>query len=1392
MKNFLLSIALILFVTTGLAQVSLSNATVASQTATINFSNTMQTGVGTNASTAYTGAGFSPAPTAASFPGRLNSNAWETKGWANGNLLFGQNMTNPAHGRGSVTSAVITEGIYAYTDNPASVANPTLMIQPGDDNFAPGSLTLRIKNNGTANLTQLQVSYNLFVRNDANSSSTFNFSHSFDNVTFEEEPSMDYTSPETADAFQWTMVDIAPTRTMVITGINVAPGGFYYIRWSSEDVVVNGERDEFGLDDIVLTGFYGPPAPEINVMNNSLSILNQDFAPQIADGTIFANTFTGGSSSLVTFRIQNLGGADLNISDIFIYGTNPGDFTIQGVTPLGNIPGVSSVVSFFELTIKFTPLSPGQKNARIQINSNDSNENPYQFAIRGTGVIPQPDIQVNGDTAPNTSIIFSTNMIPSTFNGTLFDPQQIGGPGQLKQYKIRNTGDPSFLILGPDPAITITGLHPNDFVIETYPNGNSISAGYFKTFTIRFNPLAPGIRQAIVKINNNDVVNDVLGNDESPFTFLIQGTGVSPEADLFGNGQPIANGSTVPTLANHTYFGNANINSGFIDRTFTISNPGTMPLTVGAMTITGSSAFSVQTPPAASVPTSGTTTFVIRFDPSAIGNAQATVTFANNDSDENPYVFNIGGYGTDYIPCSTGPVETIALQDFEVTPPSPAWTYTFSGTNLALTPASAVAFGASTDGGQSNRFLGQKAMQLAGNTTPVSVTFDAVNTTDYLDLQLNLRLASMAVTASEGNDAADKVVVAVSTNNGTSWSNELEIRGSTNSKWSFESGSATATASYDGNNSAVIFAPVATSYVTDQGYSYLTLSNLPAVPQLRVRITMNNGSNEVWVIDDVALFGRREIQTTWNGTWSNGVPNSSVKAIINANYDTAAQGNLSACKCEIKNGRTVTIQANQHFNIESDFNNLGTINIENSGSLVQRNDFAQNAGIINVKRNTTPMRRFDYTYWSSPVQGQTLFNLSPLTPSDKFWQFSSAINNWDPVPSSTIMVPGKGYIVRAPQNFSTTIATPYNAQFSGLANNGYLQFPIIGGGAWNLLGNPYPSAMDADEFIQFDDNANIIGGTLYFWTHNTPLTANAYNNNDYASYNMTGGTGTAASTSGNTSIPSGMIASGQGFFVTGTQNGHVTFNNSMRVTGSNSGFFRPANEFVATPAAATGIEKHRIWLDLFKAEGVFKQALVGYIEGDTNGIDRNYDGIQLDGGNGLGFYSILEDQHMGIQGRALPFYDTDFVPMGYSSISAGQFTIAIDRTDGLFTTQGIYLEDNVMGTVHDLKAAPYVFTTDAGEFNQRFVLRFTGSALSMGDNYFGSGLQMAVRDSHVHFKSARTIDQVDVFDLTGRRVLQQQVNDSEGTITKLQVTQSYIVKFTFADGTVENRKIILN
>jgi hypothetical protein len=121
----------------------------------------------------------------------------------------------------------------------------------------------------------------------------------------------------------------------------------------------------------------------------------------------------------------------------------------------------------------------------------------------------------------------------------------------------------------------------------------------------------------------------------------------APEMNLRGNTNTIVSGDNTPSYADYTKFGSAEISVGTASRTFTIENTGSLALTVGNITISGThaSCFSVTSKPSSSVAASGSTTFTITYTPSAVSDQTAEVTIVDDDADENPYSFTISGYG---------------------------------------------------------------------------------------------------------------------------------------------------------------------------------------------------------------------------------------------------------------------------------------------------------------------------------------------------------------------------------------------------------------------------------------------------------------------------------------------------------------------------------------------------------------------------------------------------------------------------------------------------------------------------------------------------------------------------------------------------------------------------
>lgn len=536
-------------------------------------------------------------------------------------------------------------------------------------------------------------------------------------------------------------------------------------------------------------------------------------------------------------------------------------------------------------------------------------------------------------------------------------------------------------------------------------------------------------------------------------------------------------------------------------------------------------------------------------------------------------------------------------------------------------------------------------------------------------------------------------------------------------------------------------------------------------------------------------------QYTATEGWADGLLPSSpytYTLIASGTYTIPSGQHLQACDLEVLPGAKLVIGANASITVSGKIVNSGSITIEDSGSLVQTDDEAENTNLGSatflMKRVTRPVKRFDFTYWSSPVEAITLHAVSPATLSDKYFKFNTPASQWQVIPGGLEpMSPGRGYIIRAPQSFSVSTPSVYTAQFTGKPTNGVVQQPVYATAdhRWNLLGNPYPSAIDATAFTMDPLNASV-GGTIYLWTHLTPLTLDVpsgyyiYAASDYATFNQTG----YVKPNGFEAVEfDGMIAAGQGFFIEGLANGTATFNNAMRVGHTNDQFFR-----ISAP-----VEKHRIWLNLSNTQGAFNQTLIGYVEGATNNWDRDFDGRALSG-NHVAIYSLSDSEKFTIQGRALPFDVNDVVPIGYRSNLAGTFSIGLDHADGHFATASVavYLQDHVLSVLHNLSDGPYVFETGTGVYDSRFSIVYQTQALGQQEWQRGN-LFVASTTSGLAIQSGLgNISGVEVYDTLGKRLYAADgIQTPDYIITALEARKApLLVRITLADGSQLTRKIL--
>ncbi|WP_309641253.1 choice-of-anchor D domain-containing protein [Flavobacterium sp.] len=1059
------------------------------------------------------------------------------------------------------------------------------------------------------------------------------------------------------------------------------------------------------IDDVATTIYTNS---EMNVQGNATNIADGDTTPSTVDNTDFDLVSVGSSVNKV-FVIQNTGTGALNLTGaspyITISGTNAADFSVSviPVTPVAATSGTTT----FEIT--FTPSAAGLRTATLTIANNDSDENPYNFNIQGTGTTCTSAViaSVYPASGPQGTIVSITASSGNLASATA----KVGG---VTATVLSSTATQLVIVVpvgGSSGGIVITDIQPCaataafTYIDKSLTSCEGTSAVYTDLIISEIYDAQAGSGGVIELYNGTSGAIDMTGYKLRRFANFTDVGAPAIEVALTGI---IAVGQVILIRADATV---------------------TCAAQVGTPYGTLGSGFNADD----------------RIDLTKGGSANILVDRVKTR--------NNVGYSMIRV-SSTGPSMTFVDADWN-----------------------------------SNDTENCANLGIFDSTPPVPPT---ISVQPAVSLTCTSSTAALSVTAAEGFVGSNPLayqwfVVAPNTAAWTSLTNTGVYTGTTTNSLNI--------ASIAGLN----------------GYQYYcqVRENTSTCYLSTIAVQISNGT------------------LTWNGTdWRDtnnivGVTSATKVATINANYDTATNGSFDACSLVVNNGFIATISPNDYINIQNDLTMVGTGNliVQDNGSLVQVNDTGVNTGSVTVNRIHT-VKKFDYVYLSSPVFNFPLTSVSPTTSTAHLWkwipQIGGFFGTW--VNTTENMITGKGYIVRGPSGFNNTTAADYTAPYRNVPNNGIVAVDVERGGYtgpdypnpnpaitdlvtnhddnWNLIGNPYPSAIDAKAFMTYNTN---IEGVIRIWTHGNLPNA-AYTNPFYASYlyNYTASdfilynlTGPSVQMGYN-----GYIPSGQGFFVSmidgladNTQK--VYFNNAMRSkTFDNSQFFRLSHSSQSNLAA----DKSRIWLDLVGPNATVSRTLVGYVDGATFDKDRLYDAyLKFDSNQNL--YSLVNDEALNIQGRPIPFDNSDLVPLGIKVATANTYTMAIASTDGLFkdNNQSIYLEDKDLNIIHDLKQAPYTFSTASGRFDQRFVLRYTNHLL--GNDTFENLNQNVVVSTkeQINIKSyIGNINSIIVYDVLGRTIYSNDKVNKEALIIN-EISPSHqvlLIKIKLENGMSITKKIV--
>ncbi|MGX7666949.1 hypothetical protein [Flavobacterium pedocola] len=532
----------------------------------------------------------------------------------------------------------------------------------------------------------------------------------------------------------------------------------------------------------------------------------------------------------------------------------------------------------------------------------------------------------------------------------------------------------------------------------------------------------------------------------------------------------------------------------------------------------------------------------------------------------------------------------------------------------------------------------------------------------------------------------------------------------------------------------------------------------------------------------------------WNGSLNNAwtetanwncgkLPTSTSVVVIPAAANPAVISTTVQVKeIIVENGGELTVTTDHNLTVNGPVTVLGTGNftLQNNANLLQGSYAGGNTGKIKVARNSSALVRLDYTLWGSPVVGQNLLNFSPLTLTNRFYTYNSDTNLYNTIdPATNDFQLAKGYLIRTPNNHPTT-ATVWNGIFAGTPNNGTIPVSLYNGGVgkkFNAIGNPYPSPIRMSSFVT--TNIGKMTGTIYFWRKsNSTATEPGYCTWTSAGFVSNG--------EAQVFDPNGIIRTGQGFFVEMSNNEtNIVFNNTMRIANNANQFFRNQQEKNEAEGILSG---DKIKLNVDGGKGYRNQMLLGYFDNATNGVDFAIDGKELME-TPLALTMTLDGEDYTIQGKN-KFAHEDIVPLKFKTHTAGEFEISAESLEGVFAgNQQVFLKDNSVNKIHDLKMSKYRFVSDSGVFENRFELLF--EKFEMKSRVQLDNVTVYKANNQLVITSDKKILDVKVFDVQGRLLKELKNLSSDQTNIPLQVdNQVLLIQIQTESGSLQSKKIV--
>jgi hypothetical protein len=344
---------------------------------------------------------------------------------------------------------------------------------------------------------------------------------------------------------------------------------------------------------------------------------------------------------------------------------------------------------------------------------------------------------------------------------------------------------------------------------------------------------------------------------------------------------------------------------------------------------------------------------------------------------------------------------------------------------------------------------------------------------------------------------------------------------------------------------------------------------------------------------------------------------------------------------------------------------------------------------------------------------------------------------------------------------------PTTEVFAGTPNTGNYDFNFTqDGDGWNLVGNPYPSAIDWDAVTI----PAALSGAIYLFDPTIGA------NGDYVYYINGGGVANTTSQ---------YIPLGQGFFVSATGGaGTLSLDNTCRAHGSQA-FYKSAGLGEMFVLKATG-------------NNITSQTAIRFIEDATQANDRLYDVYKIISGSPdvPNVYTKCEGRTMAI--NTLPsIKDNETVAIYFEAGQGGTYTLYATEMETLPTEVPVYLEDVALGYLHDLRQNPeYSFIHETGEV-YNFKVHFK-EATSIEDYvrpldhavncYLANGI-LHVDFTGTIFTNSAFDAHIEVIGINGHQIIIKQTSNVSNDIPLKGCSSIYLVKVSY-NGQMVTKKVL--